>query len=254
MIIHALVNSLPEGCSRIFLLSHMRAFTSLAGHIIGSHPEVNGYFEMHLSYEDASSFDKQLDIFLQGEALKVNSRYLFDKLLHNDYLLKLEQGSITNIPEVKILLSLREPEPTIKSIVNLFAQKQTDELYASPVEATKYYIERVTALADFCRTCRQGYYFFDAAMLQTAPEVLLPKLTHWLELDTPLTESYEIFSQTGEAGKGDSSSIIQSGKISQTKNDYSQIRIPDEQLSDAIHVYHDCRRQIMGDAIDSAIN
>jgi len=25
----------------------MRAFTSLAGHILGSNPQINGYYEMH---------------------------------------------------------------------------------------------------------------------------------------------------------------------------------------------------------------
>ena len=61
---------MPERYSRIFLLSHMRAFTSLAGHILGSHPAINGYFEMHISYDDASALDKQLDVFQQHETLK----------------------------------------------------------------------------------------------------------------------------------------------------------------------------------------
>jgi len=30
--------------ARIFLLSHMRVYTSLAGHILGSHPQINGYY------------------------------------------------------------------------------------------------------------------------------------------------------------------------------------------------------------------
>jgi hypothetical protein len=52
--------------ARIFLLSHMRAYTSLAGHILGSHPQINGYYEMHISYEDASALDRQLEMFRQG--------------------------------------------------------------------------------------------------------------------------------------------------------------------------------------------
>ncbi|TCS68990.1 hypothetical protein EDC61_1225 [Sulfuritortus calidifontis] len=44
--------------ARIFLLSHMRAFTSLAGHILGSHPQINGYYEMHISYWDAAALDR----------------------------------------------------------------------------------------------------------------------------------------------------------------------------------------------------
>jgi len=34
----------PDPHARIFLLSHMRAFTSLAGHILGSHPQINAYY------------------------------------------------------------------------------------------------------------------------------------------------------------------------------------------------------------------
>ena len=71
---------MSERYSRIFLLSHMRAFSSLAGHILGSHPAINGYFEMHISYDDVSALDKQLDVLQEHEALKQNSHNLFDKL------------------------------------------------------------------------------------------------------------------------------------------------------------------------------
>ena len=62
----------------------MRAFTRLAGHIPGSHPRLNGCFEMHISYEDAAALDKQLGILPGYETLKQHSHYLFDRLLHND--------------------------------------------------------------------------------------------------------------------------------------------------------------------------
>lgn len=242
------MNASSEPHSRIFLLSHMRAFTTLAGHILGSHPEINGYYEMHISYEDASALDKQLDVFLESDVLKENSRYLFDKLLHNDYLLKPEQFGLANI---KILISLLEPEHTIKSIVNLFAQKEIEDLYASPVEAANYYIARVQALADFSRTADQPYYYFDAEMFQRAPEILLPRLSDWLELDSPLSERYQIFNQTGKARKGDSSERIHSGRIDRTPVDYSHISIPEDVLRTAREVYQECRRQIIGNAADS---
>jgi len=240
---------MPERHARIFLLSHMRAFTSLAGHILGSHPQINGYYEMHISYEDVSALDRQLDVFLKSDALKENSRYLFDKLLHNDYLLIPEQLGLTNI---KILISLLEPEHTIKSIVHLFAQKEIEDLYASPVEAANYYIARVKTLADFSRTANQPYYYFDAEMLQRAPEKLLPKLSDWLELDSPLSERYQIFNQTGKAGKGDSSRRIHRGSIDKTRIDYSHIAIPQDALRAAQQAYQECRRQLIGNAADSA--
>ena len=235
---------------RIFLLSHMRAFTSLAGHILGSHPRINGYYEMHISYEDAAALDRQLDAFLEGDALKPGSRYLFDKLLHNDYAFQPER---LGLPDMKILVSMLEPEHTIKSIVNLFAQKEVDDLYASPVEAANYYIERIGTLAEFSRTTNQPYYYFDAELFQRAPEQLLPKLSHWLELDSPLSERYQIFSHTGKARKGDSSPRIHSGCIDRTPVDYSHVPVPEKVLNEAREVYRECRRQIIEKAADSAL-
>ena len=233
---------------RIFLLSHMRAFTSLAGHILGSHPQINGYYEMHISYADAAALDRQIAVFQENDVLKPGSRYLFDKLLHNDYALKPERLGLTN---PKILVSLLEPEQTIKSIVDLFAQKAVADPYASPAGAADYYIQRVQALADFCRTASQPYDYFDAELFQRAPEALLPKLTEWLELDSPLSEHYQCFSQTGKARKGDSSVHIHSGKIDRTPITYPHITLPESVLAEAQAVYEECRRDILAQAADS---
>jgi hypothetical protein len=234
--------------ARIFLLSHMRAFTSLAGHILGSHPRINGYFEMHMSYEDPAALDKQLDVFQRYESLKENSCYLFDKLLHNDHRFDPQR---LGLADVKILVTLQQPERTIKSIVDLFSKKAGEELYASPLEATNYYVERVNALAAFCRSASQPYYYYDAELFQAAPEQLLSKLTEWLELDSPLGERYQIFSQTGKFGRGDSSGFIGSGKIEKTRADYAHIEVADDALNRALTVYRDCRSQIIANAADA---
>jgi hypothetical protein len=103
----------------------MRAYTSLAGHVLGSHPQINGYYEMHLGYEEPAALDRQLQAFLQDELLKPGSRYLFGKLLHNDYVLKPERPGLS---EIKILVALVEPEHTIRSIEHLFRQKPNPDL------------------------------------------------------------------------------------------------------------------------------
>ncbi|MEQ1593133.1 MAG: hypothetical protein ABL892_12210 [Thiobacillaceae bacterium] len=234
--------------ARIFLLSHMRAFTSLAGHVLGSHPQINGYYEMHISYADAAALGRQLDVYRAGDVLKPNSRYLFDKLLHNDYGLMTERlGRV----DMKILAALAEPEHTIKSIVHLFAQKTDPDLYASPVEAANYYIARVRALVDFCQSAHRRYFYFDAELWQRAPAQLLPRLAGWLELDSPLNERYETFSHTGKVGKGDSSWRIHGGRIDQTRADYSHIAIPAESLRAARAAYLDCRERMTANAADS---
>lgn len=234
--------------SRIFLLSHMRAYTSLAGHILGSHPQINGYYEMHLSYTEPSALNRQLEAFQANDTLKANSRYLFDKLLHNDYRLEPEKLGAANI---KLLIALLEPAHAIKSIVDLFARKEVADLYASPVEAARYYVARVQTLAEFSRSTRCPYYYFDAELLPRAPERLLPTLTDWLELDSPLSERYQIFSQTGQARKGDSSERIRSGVIDRTPRDYAHVAIPLEVLDEAREVYRECRGGIIGRAADS---
>lgn len=226
----------------------MRAYTSLAGHILGSHPQINGYYEMHLGYENATALERQRAAFLQNDAFKANSRYLFDKLLHNDYVLKPER---LGAAELKILVALREPEPTIKSIVHLFRQKPDPDLYASPIEAAKYYVERVQAIAEFCRTTDRPYYYFDAELLPRAPETLLPGLSDWLELDSPLSARYQVFAQTGKARRGDTSERVRSGRVDRTPSDYSHVVIPEDVLAMARQVYRVCRQQIIAHARES---
>jgi hypothetical protein len=238
----------PAPYARIFLLSHMRAYTSLAGHILGSHPQINGYYEMHLGYEDASALDRQLAAYRHDEVLKPGSRYLFDKLLHNDYALKPER---LGLADIKVLVALAEPAHTIKSIVHLFRQKPDPDLYASPVQAAKYYVERVRALAGFCRTSDRPYTYFDAELLVCAPETLLPRLTAWLELDSPLSERYEVFSHTGKARRGDTSERVRSGRIDRARSDYSEVVIPEAVLGAAEAAHRECREAIVAGAVDS---
>lgn len=239
---------MPDRYSRIFLLSHMRAFTSLAGHILGSNPAINGYFEMHLSYEDASALDDQLAEFKRHELLKDGSRYLFDKLLHNDYRLLPERLGPARL---KILVAIRPPEPTLKSIVDLFARKQGNDAYASPEAATRYYKERLEWLADFCRARVGSYFYFDAGLFRARPQALLSTLSDWLELEEPLRERYRVFSQTGKARRGDSSEFIHRGAIARGGADYPHVRISRQLLDQAHATYLRCRRQIVEFAADS---
>ncbi|MFP5417625.1 MAG: hypothetical protein ACLGHA_00580 [Gammaproteobacteria bacterium] len=240
----------PTPLARIFLLSHMRAYTSLAGHILGSHPQINGYYEMHLGYEDAAAPQKQMERYCSHDVLKPDSRYLFDKLLHNDHVLR--PGRL-GVADIRILVALAEPGHTIRSIVNLFAQKPDPDLYAAPVEAARYYVARVRALADFCREAAWPYYYFDAELLPRAPQALLPRLTTWLELDSPLSGHYAVFSQTGTPRSGDTSARIRSGRIDHTRTDYAHIAIPEDALAAAREAYRTCRARIITGAADSLL-
>jgi hypothetical protein len=237
--------------ARIFLLSHMRACTSLAGHILGSHPRINGYYEMHISYEDASALDRQFGEYRQHESVKANSHYLFDKLLHNNYRLVADNlGAV----DIRLLVSLREPEQSIASMVDLFARKKTAGRYASPEEAAGYYIHRLEWIAGFCQSCSLPYSYYDAEVFFTDPDRLLGKLGEWLELDSPLSAYYQHFSQTGMARKGDSSELIHTGRIGRDRSDYSHIRIPGDALRRAQDAYRDCRHIMIDHARGTAVH
>ena len=230
--------------SRIFLLSHMRAYTSLLGHILGSHPQINGYYEMHLSYASADDLARQVQLYAQQDTLKPGSRFLFDKLLHNDYVL---ERDALHLQGETVLLALRRPEPTLKSIINLFAQKNTHEPYANPAEATQYYVERLQALAEFSRQYPQGYQYFDAELIRTDTETTLATLSQWLELDSPLSAHYQRFAKTGVAGAGDTSVAISSGKVISEANHYA-ITVDAELLQQATQSYEACRLLLMQNA------
>jgi len=196
--------------SRIFLLSHMRAYSSTLGHIIGSHPRINGYYEMHQSYLSDVDLAQQIADYSQHDSLKPDSHYQFDKLLHNDYRLNL---SLPALQDAVIFIALREPEPTIKSTIKLFRKKSTDHLYAQPAGATNYYLERLQTLADFARQHPQRYYYFDAEKVCTDTDGLLSQLQQWIGVAEPLSCEYGSFAKTGVAGAGDTSPLIHTGKV-----------------------------------------
>ena len=234
--------------NRIFLLSHMRANTSLIGHILGSHPEISGYLEMHQSYRSRNDLRLQQQRYSSTDTIKHSSRYLFDKILHDEYKFLPAQ---LDPDSTKILVSTRAAEPSIKSIIRLFSSKLEAHPYADPEQATAYYIQRITTLAEFCRQNKRGYYYLDAELIRTATDNSLKKLQQWLELSSPLTSQYQLFSQTGKPGAGDSSANISSGSIVEQQSNYDGIQLPAHFISAAESVLKRLKPVMLDNAIDS---
>jgi hypothetical protein len=233
---------------RIFLLSHMRAYSSLIGHILGSHPQINGYYEMHLSYSATADLGEQLRLYRQSELLKPGSIYLFDKLLHNDYSL---DTHILAGADHRILMITRSPEYSLKSLLHLFQARQTDELYADPGEATDYYIQRLASLAAFSRENPGQYYYFDAELIKSDSRNLLHTLTRWCGLTTALSDRYQTFTLTGKARAGDSSDFINRGKIEVSENHYPGVELEEQHLLRAGQAYAEYRGVLLKHARDS---
>ncbi len=233
---------------RLFLLSHMRANTSLIGHILGSHPQISGYYEMHLSYTSMADLGLQEQQYCEQDEIKPETIYLFDKLLHNKCALVLHQ-----LPQrlIHTLVSLRAPEQTLKSIMNLFSGKSSTYGFDTDIGAFKYYSERLSWLQQFCKSYSKRYYYYDAEIIRADPGVLLIPLQNWLELNNPLSTEYQIFSRTGQARAGDSSKHMYKGMIVKSSSRYNDIIISEQILEQALKQYDHVRETIITNAIDS---
>jgi hypothetical protein len=233
--------------TRIFLLSHMRAYSSLIGHILGSHPAINGYYEMHQSYGACRDLEQQLINYRQHDNIKPGSHYLFDKLLHNDYSIDL---SLPELRQAIVLVALRNPEQSIKSIVQLFRNKQGRQRFADPLQAIHYYLQRLKNLSEFCQQHVRRYYYFDAEMIRDNSDQTLATLTRWLMLPTPLSAHYKTFTRTGKERAGDSSAQIKSGHIINQVNNYDMIDLDKNDLTLAQNKYAKARRLIQKNSIN----
>jgi hypothetical protein len=206
---------------------------------------------MHLSYLTDDDLAKQEQLYLSKETIKSCSKYLFDKLLHNDYELLLENLT----PEkIKVLVAIRPPKQTIKSIINLFRINRIEHPYAHPEDATQYYIDRVTELARFCERYQERYFYYDADLIRTMPNKTLKHIQNWLSLMTPLTEQYQVFSLTGQPRVGDSSENMKKGRIVKHQTNYNEIEIPCHFLEKAVTETYKQRQFIIAHAIDSTIS
>lgn len=197
---------------RIFLLSHMRANTSLFGHILGSNPGIEGYYELHESYQRPEDLDQAKRKYYRAHCPKTGAIYLFDKLLHSHHILDERLVGERD----KVVMMIREPEATVKSILKIFADKP-DSRWADQSSAERYYLERLQELRRLSDVFKGRYFFLKSEDLILETEHTLESLSHFLELSVPLSQRYEKFSKTGRRGFGDSSSNITSGKIIKEK-------------------------------------
>ncbi|MBX2845160.1 MAG: sulfotransferase [Saprospiraceae bacterium] len=219
----------------VFLLSHMRGYTSVLSHIIGSHPNILGYSEMHQSYRSWFSFLKlKYKAKLVAKA-QSGPKFLFDKVLHNNYTVA---PNILLKPNVHALIMVREPEKTIKSVINM-GQKMSTMVawYRNPEKVTQYYIKRLRRLKKLGQKLEGKALFIDAQdVVDDTPKVLRAIEAH-LELDRPLSQEYDTFALTGTFGAGDPSDHIKSGKIVKNRGDYSNIVVPERLLQQAQQAY-----------------
>jgi hypothetical protein len=193
---------------RILLVSHMRGNTSLFSHLLGSSNEIEGYYELHVSYRSYNDLMLQKLKYYTEHTVNTNATYFFDKVLHNHHDIK-----TTFVDNFKIIIMVREPYSTISSIMKLYRERDAAHVLASLNGASQYYEDRLKKLKMYAVDLDQKFFFLKAEDLIDDTDELLEDISEWLSLRNKLTSEYKINKKTGVKGAGDSSMKMKSGKV-----------------------------------------
>lgn len=173
----------------LFLLSHVRAGSSLLSLILGNNPGICGYGETMLRYQTAD--DLRLltgnNLYrLQPLRLPGNERYMFDKLVHDDLL---EPAEVPMLVEnrSKFVFLIREPAGAIRSLMSM-VKGQDDTL------ATSLYVLRLHTLEQYAAALSglEVAFLLSYEDLIERTENALAGLAAHLELREPLSETYDV--------------------------------------------------------------
>jgi hypothetical protein len=194
----------------IFVFSHMRSYSSLLCHILGSHVEISGYAEMHVSYRGPLDLLRLRARVARSLGGGLPGRYVLDKVLHNEYAVA---PSVIGRADVFPIFLLRRPLPSIASILELGRDIPDVPWYSDITAVADYYVARVQRLGELAGQLGSAHLFVEAEEIVNQPGPALQRIATFLGLPRPLSESYSIFPRTGEIGSGDSSPQIMAGRI-----------------------------------------
>ncbi len=231
----------------IFVLSHMRSYSSLLCHILGNHSEVSGYSEMHRSYSKLND----LLVLKQKVAVATDNQlfgsFILDKVLSPNLHIS---DSILNNDRVRLIFLLRNPEDTIKSILNMGINLGSKMEWHKDVDKVlAYYINRLKQIENYSLKMQKSALFIASEKILDDSEQTLKQLTGFLGLKTKLEKDYSIFKYTGLRGHGDPSAVIKEGKMIHQKSHYD-IHIPSYILAQAQKSYDSCYR-VLSKHLDS---
>lgn len=208
-----------SGCQKLFLISHMRGRTSLLSHILGSHPDIAGYYEQHIAHRKPLSGLRLRASLLEEGLVSPGTRYLFDKVLHSHL------DPHPDARGVRVVL-LRRPDATLKSIIGMGQARNSK--WQDEQEAVSYYCRRLQEILQLTQRSRQPAALVKSEAIVAESDAVLQGMTGFLELKVPLSASYESFEKTGKAVSGDPSEGIRAGTI------LTQARRHDVQLTPAL--------------------
>ncbi|MDY6782651.1 MAG: sulfotransferase [Cyanobacteriota bacterium] len=209
----------PQPYRILFILSHMRSGSSLLTHILSSNPEIMGYGETHLQYASEADFKKlMLKVCLRSqesrgfevfERLNMNSRYILDKVLHNNKFINTEFIKSENL---YFIFLIREPQRSLASICELKQNWNSEQ-------ALRYYAGRLDYLQQYARIIngKKRSLFITYEQLLNQSNLVFEGLQKLLNTQNPFSEEYQILKTTGMKSVGDSKGNIKAGRIVREK-------------------------------------
>jgi hypothetical protein len=230
------IEAMPKRHTPLFILSHMRSYSSVLSHVLGSHPQIDGYCETHLRYRFGIDFLRlQWRVRrLTGEPLR--GRFVLDKMLHNYPL----APSLLNEPGTRAVILLRQPVEVLQSIVHMGTHLHVDARAANVADATRYYVARLQRLAQLARHLAERAAFVESEVLMAHTQGTLLFLRDFLQLDAPLERRYRTFSRTGQPGFGDPSAAIRSGEMGARRENRPRYSIPSTLIAEAVQAHSQC--------------
>lgn len=205
----------------VLILGHMRSGGTLVNHLLISHPDLLGCGELNCTYHETAMLDQvRWRILRHHQALLHPPRYYVDQIHHSRMT---PDPRLLDDPRLRLIFLLRQPGPTLGSLVKVLGP-----LYGKQYEdGPDYYRERVGTLAALAAGLaapeRALALSYESLLDDTAAQ--LARLTAFLELREPLTDSYREFDFTGR--RGDPGPMIHSGRIVRDKVTH-EIELTDE--------------------------
>ncbi len=229
----------------LVLLSHMRSYSSVLAHVLGSSPEVEGSGETHVRYRNVLDLWRLRRRIQATTGRPLQGRWLLDKVLHNQVR---PIDRFVGHERMRVLMFLRRPGPAIASMVHLARQRgEGTGGFADPQVCCDYYVTRLHRLrADGERYGRHALYF-DAEAVVERPHALLAEVADWVGLKQPLSTRYRLAASTGVEGYGDWLPNIRRGEV--LGRDQSTVRnappLDPAVLAEAQAAYERCRTALM---------
>lgn len=199
----------------IWILSHMRSGSSLLVHLLNTHPDILGYGETGIRYQNQEQLNWLIGkVGWYYNRFLISEKYILDKILHNKFLK--EQELLENKDIVFIFL-LREPQATLISLANMFPHRKEHKLL-------KYYQNRLEKLTEYAQVIsdqnRGLLITYDQLINQT--DSIFNTFHDFLHINDLFSEEYKLLRWTGKRKIGDTSENIKSGNILRNKKQSNQ--------------------------------